>query len=211
MKNHRAYIFLVLLFALSSCAPATPTLLPIETVFAATHGAIMSQTAAAKSLETATPQSTHTHAPTITPFPSATTVLLNIVATSTPTTTPIPSPTNITSGSGNILYACELVQLSPENDYIVKPNESFHWVWHVRNIGTTKWYPDTVSVKYARGAQYYIKKEAPLGDTINIGDVALFRIKMQAPKEPGTYTTTFSLKKGIHYFCYFNLRIIVKK
>ncbi len=211
MKKYRPlYIFLILFFVLSSCTPApAPTLLPIETVFAATHGAIMSQTAAAKPLETDTPQPTETRAPTLTPVPSATNVVL--VPTITPTPTAIPSPTNITSGSGNVLYACELVQLNPGDTYVVKPNESFHWVWRVRNIGTKKWFPDTMFLKYARGAEYYIKKKAPLGDPTDVGEVGIFRIKMQAPKEPGTYTTTFSLNKGIHYFCYFKLKIIVKK
>ncbi|HIE24637.1 MAG TPA: hypothetical protein EYP74_01410 [Anaerolineales bacterium] len=212
MRKYRfIYIFLVLFFALSSCAPAPPTLLPIETVFAATHSAIMTRTAKAKPPETATPLTRNTLAPTLTPFPSATTVLLNIVATSTPTVEPSVTPTNITSGSGTVLYACELVSISPKKGYVAKPNEKIKWIWHVRNIGTQKWYPKTMVAKYRSGEPFYVQKEYPMQKITHVGDVAVFDIRAQAPNEPGSYRMTFSLKKGIHYFCYYTLKIIVKK
>lgn len=211
MKNYQiGYIFLVLLFALSSCAPATPALLPIETVFAATHSVLLTQTAKAKSAETATPLATSTRAPTPTPFPSATTVILNIVATSTPTVLPTITPTNITSGSGNVLYACELVSLSPKDGYVVKPNEKFKWVWRVRNIGTKKWLTSATSAKYVRGTPFYKEKEVGLSKNTGVGDVGEFRIPMVAPHAPGTYKIVYSLKRGIHKFCYYDLTIIVK-
>ncbi len=211
MKNHHAtYIFFAILFALSSCAPATPALLPIETVFAATHSVILTQTARAKSAETATPLATNTLAPTPTPFPSATTVILDIVATSTPTVLPTITPTNITSGSGNVLYACELVSLSPKDGYVAKPNEKFKWIWRVTNIGTKKWQANATSAKYVRGTPFYKDKEVSLSKNTQVGDVGEFRIPMVAPHDPGTYTIVYSLKRGIHTFCYYDLTITVK-
>ncbi|HIE25226.1 MAG TPA: hypothetical protein EYP74_04420 [Anaerolineales bacterium] len=203
------YIFPLLLFALASCAPATPTLLPIETVFAATHGALMTQTAKAKPPETVTPTSTSTVALTPTPYPSATVV--SLTATFTPTATPPYTPTNITSGEGDVFYACELDKLSPGDDYLVKPNEKFKWIWRVRNIGTKAWYPDTMYAKYDSGSSFHTKSRFPVGDPTEVGKIGVFVLQMQAPKKPGTYTTTFSLKKGVHYFCYYSLRIIVRE
>jgi hypothetical protein len=80
----------------------------------------------------------------------------------------------------------------------------------VRNIGTKKWWTDTMFVTYVSGAEYYIKKEFALGSPTDIDEIGVFSIKMQAPEKPGTYTTTWSLKKGIHSFCYAQLKIIVK-
>ncbi len=210
-KYPRLLILLMFLFLLSACAPSTPQpLVPIETVFAATMDAINAQTAAAMPpTATFTPTPINTRRPTLTPVPSATAVVLT--PTFTPTITPVYTPTNITSGSGNVLYACELVQLSPGSGYEAKPNEKFRWVWKVRNIGTKKWWTDTMFAAYASGSEFYVKKEFALGSPTDIGEVGVFSIKMQAPKEPGTYTTTWSLKKGIHTFCYAQLKIVVKK
>ena len=160
-KYSLVFILLAFFLTFSACAPVEQAI-PIETVFAATHAAIMAQTAAAMPKETTTPTPINTRRPTMTPFPSATIVVLT--PTHTPTLTPVYTPTNITSGSGNVLYACEIVKLSPESGYIVKPNERFKWTWTVKNIGTTKWWTDTMFVTYASGAQYHLKKEFSLGD-----------------------------------------------
>ncbi|MBT3320662.1 MAG: hypothetical protein HN392_00060 [Anaerolineae bacterium] len=214
MKKYRSlYLYIILVFAISSCTPApAPTLIPIETVFAATHNALMAQTAAAKPRETAIPSMTSTRAPTPTPFPSATIVHLIATDTPMPTATIIAdTPTNISSGSGTVLYACEIVQLTPADEHIIKPNEAFKWVWYITNVGTTKWSPDTVYARYVRGSQFFVDLETPLDDTFSVGETNSVSIKMRAPTEPGTYWAVFSLKKGIHDFCYAKLTIIVQK
>ena len=209
-KNRLIFILLISLLALSACAPKPKVeALPIETVFAATYAAIMAQTAAAEPMETLVPTSVSTLRPTSTSFPTATIVVL--APTNTPTLTPPSTPTNITSGSGNVLYACNILSPSPQSGYLVKPGERFTWTWQVENIGTTRWRGDSMSVVYIRGTYYALEKEYPLGDHINVGDNDILTIRMQAPKEPGTYITTWSLEKGIHNFCYAQLRIIVRK
>ena len=207
MKKYLLYIFLLIAFVLSGCTAETPpTLVSIETIVAGTQSAAMAETELAIPFESMTPSPTFTRAPTLTPYPSATDVIL------TATFTPIPvTPTNITSGEGDVLYACELVELSPGDDYLVKPNGKFNWTWRVRNIGTKEWETDTMFAQYARGSAFHTKNRFPLGDPTDVGEVGVFLIKMQAPKKEGTYTTTFSLKKGVHYFCYYSLRIVVRK
>lgn len=212
-KTHLLSLALILLFALSACAPpATPEPPSIETIVAATYAVAKAQTAAAMPTATLIPptatevRATATLYPTDTPF-----FVPSITPTFTNTPTPAYTATNITSGSGDILYACNIVSLSPANGTVFKPNEEFHWVWKVENIGTAKWWPDTAYVKYSSGDTFYIKKEAAIGDPTDPGEIGNFRVKMQAPKEPGTYTTTWSMRKGIHYFCYAQLKIVVEK
>ena len=212
MKKHTpVYTLLILLFALSACTPApTQPLMPAETAFAATYAVILAKTAAA--MPSDTPMPTETRRPTLTPFPTATTYVLILTPTFTPTITITPSPTNVTSGSGTVLYACEFVGLSPENEYTATPNEIVRWAWYVRNVGTTKWYKDSMFVAYENGAKIYAGKEKkfPLKTATGVGEVGEFTIRLRAPSEPGKYTTLWALQKGIHDFCYAQLIVHVK-
>ena len=205
------FILLSFVIALSACAPTPIEVIPIETVFVATLSAIQSQTAAAMPpTETPTPTLINTLRPTITPFASATNVIIILTATYTPSMTPEPTATNITSGSGDVLYSCNIVSLSPEDVYEVKAGDEFKWYWQVQNIGTTKWWPDEVYVKYADGAEIYNKeRQFRVKEPTDVGEIGNFVVRMKAPKEPGTYTTLWALKKGIHRFCYATLKVVV--
>ena len=211
-KDTPIYTLLILLFTLSACtsAPKEP-LVPVETVFAATYAAIQAKTAAAMPSNTPTPIGTLR--PTLTPYPTATTFVVILAPTFTPTVTITPSPTNVTSGSGTVLYACEFVEFSPNSTYTAKPDEVIRWVWRVKNVGTTKWYKDSMFVAYANGAKIYAgqDKKSPLKTATGVGEVGEFTVRLRAPKEPGKYTTVWSLQKGIHDFCYAKLVVDVKK
>ena len=214
MKRYRAlYICLITILSLSACTPvATPQPPSLETIVAATYAAAKAQTEAAMPSETPIPTTPTAARSTLTPFPTATTfVLPSFTPTFTITPTPAYTATNITSGSGDIIYACNIIKLSPESGYVVKPNEDFKWIWEVENIGTAKWWPDTAYIRYSRGAEFHVKKQAAVGDPTDPGEIGIFKVKMHAPKEPGSYTTTWSIRKGIHEFCFAQLKIIVKK
>ena len=217
-KKHRPqYLLVVVALLLSSCTPIYPEqpYIPVETIVAATYAAISAQTAAARPPNTATPlPPTATRPPaTSSPTPTSTFVinLASITPSSTPTTTAEPTATNVTSGSGTVLYSCNILSLSPANVYRVKANESFNWVWQVENIGTTTWDPASVKVVYADGTQLSNQNRYPLKDRTKPGQNTLFTIKMHAPSEPGAYTTTWSMRKDIHTFCYVKLEIEVFK
>lgn len=213
MQKYQAiYILLTLLLFLSGCTPAPVVApLPIETVFAATHAALVAQTAAAMPKESTTPTLAPTLRPTQTLAPTSTLLVLPPTNTPTATIAIIPTATNVVSSSGEVVYSCKLIDLSPKNGYEVKPNEKIIWEWEVENTGTRKWWSDTVIVTYSRGASFHNNKEYHLNSPTDIGETGMFRIKMTAPKVPGKYTTTWSMRKGIHYFCYAQLQIIVKK
>lgn len=215
MKKYRVVsVFLIALFAISACMPTpTPVFVSVETIVAATYAAISAQTEAARPPATPIPPTpTNTRPPaTITPTPTATFVISSPTPSLTVTPSPEPTSTNISSGSGTVLYACDIVGLSPESGVIVKPGEEFKWIWRVTNIGTTAWRPETTFAVYKSGSAFYVKKEVQLGEPASIGETIQVIIKMRAPKETGTYTTTWSLHKGIHDFCYADLRIVVLK
>lgn len=212
-KTKFLYLALILLFSLSACMPAaTPEPPSIETIVAATYAVAKAQTAAVLPTVTNAPPTATEARDTATPYPTETPfVVPSFTLTFTPSPTPAYTATNITSGSGDILYACNIVSLSPADGTTFKTNEEFHWVWKVENIGTAKWWPDTAYIKYNSGDAFYIKKEAAIGDPTDPGEIGNFRVKMQAPKEPGTYTTIWSMRKGIHTFCYASLKIVVEK
>ena len=213
MKKYRSfYILLITILTLSACTPATPAPPSIGTIVAATHAAAQAQTAAALPTATLILPSPVRRRATSTLLPTATLFVFSSStprATSTPTATA--TATNVTSGSGTVLYSCDILGLSPKNGFEVKPNEKFKWIWSVRNIGTVRWVSEDTIAKYVSGATYHIEKEVPLQSSVNLGKTGQFIIRMKAPSTPGTYTTLWSMRKGIHDFCYAKLVIIVKK
>ena len=213
MKKYRFfYMPLIVLLSLSGCIFTPVEAVSIETIAAATYAVIQAQTAAAMPIATLVPPTLTELRSTLTPYPTSTTfVILSPTPTLTSTATPAYTATNATSGSGTILYACDVLSTSPESVYVVKPNEKFKWTLNVKNTGTAKWWPDSTYIKYSHGAEYYVDKESAIERPTDPEETGIFIVKMQAPKGPGTYTTTWSMRKGIHYFCYVQLRIVVKK
>ena len=215
-KRYRPfYILLIAMIALSGCAPAAPAqpYLSVETIAAATYAVIAAQTEAARPTATPIPPTpTATRPPgTATPTPTATFVLSTFTPTFTPPAPPVPTATTISSGSGTVVYSCDIVSASPENGYQAKPNEEFFWVWRVKNTGTSTWQEGEVKAAYYGGVDYSKKDEIVLDNTTPSGQVAEFRVKMITPKTLGRHTTTWSLRKGIHTFCNVQLQIYIVK
>ena len=211
--EHLLYLLLVVVIALSGCSPATPApYVPVETIVAATYAAISAQTQAARPPNTPTPPPpTATHPPsTDTPTPTVTFVISTLTPPATSTPTPEPTRTNVTSGSGTVLYSCNINSTSPANGAELKAGQDFLWVWQVQNTGTTTWKPDTLKVVYDSGEQLSAKNSFSTDDVTKPGDVTQIKLKMHTPKAPGTYRTIWFLRKEIHSFCYVELKIIVK-
>ncbi len=213
IKKHRPFLlFLIFTLLIAGCTPvAEQPYVPVETIVAATYAAISAQTAAARPPNTPTPlPATPTRRPsTITPTPTTTFVLPSFTPIFTQTSTLEPTATNVTGGSGSVLYDCNIISLSPESVYEVKANQDFFWIWEVENTGTTAWVPDIVKIAYTGGTQLAKDKRFPLNERTQPGKIAYFKIKMRALKEPGTYDTTWALRKDIHMFCYEKLVIEV--
>ena len=191
-----------------SSAPTVPTLNPdsINRIIAQTAGAASTQTAAA--IPTSTPTQTFTPTPrgTNTPEPTVTETL--VLVYETPTIFVIP-PITITSTRSNKDYLCEVLN-SPTDGTIYSPRLDFKVRWRFRNVGRQKWDPSLVTFIYDYGDRFHKTSSYNLEKAVDVGYVAELFVEMQAPKDPGTYTTHWTLRVSGDKFCKVSLTIGVK-
>jgi len=183
-------------------APSVPTTDPnaISTYIAQTANVAASQTAAA--MPTFTPTATFTSTPrnTNTPEPTATATVIFVFF----------SPTAVVPTTSNESYACAVMITTPANGTTFSSRQSFDAVWQVKNIGKKEWDKNTVDYAYLSGDKFHKVAGYDLTTTVARGDTTLLDAAMQAPKNPGTYTTTWSLRVGTSTFCPVTLSITVK-
>lgn len=195
-----------------ACVPSlttqpVPTVDPgaINTFIAQTANAALTQTAAVLPSATLTPFLTPTRS-TDTPTPTVTSTVIFIF----PTPTPIILPTG-TSVSSSDNYACQLVRVSPPNGTTFSPRDDFDIFWTVKNIGKRRWDRTDIDYLYSGGAKihkisgYDLPKNVPVGGTIDLG------VDVQAPKDPGTYSTTWIMSTGNRNFCPLDFTIVVQE
>ena len=208
-KHPLLVIFISAALLVSACAPTPPPYVPIETIVAATYAAISAQTEAARPPNTPTPLPPTPTRPvgTATATPTATFVLASITPTFTPSSTPEPTATTLVSGSGNLSYSCIILSSSPTSVSRVKTGSEIQWALQIENSGTSRWDPKDVEVRFSGGTNLASKKAFEISGPAKPGQNITIKIKLNAPKEPGVYTTTWVLKKGIHQFCNMDLEI----
>lgn len=188
-----------------SAAPAVPTLDP------GTVNQIIAQTAEAASTQTAAAVPTSTPTETFTPMPHMTNTLQPTITAfvyNTPTAFVIPPPT-ITSTLSNKDYLCEVLN-SPTDGTIYSPRLEFKVRWRLKNVGRLKWDINSVDFVFDYGDKFYKTSGYDLGKTIDVGYVAEIFVEMVAPKDPGTYTSHWSLRAGNEKFCKVSFAIGVK-
>jgi hypothetical protein len=90
------------------------------------------------------------------------------------------------------------------------PRNDFDAVWRVRNNGQRNWDRNSIDFIYDSGekihkvAGYDLSSNVRTGDTIDLG------VDMVAPRDPGTYSTTWTLRVGDREFCKMSLTIVVR-
>jgi hypothetical protein len=182
--------------------PAPPTFNPlsINTIIAQTAGAAATQTFVLQPTltPTVTPTKTPTEVPTSTP-----TFLWNIF---TPT---VPSPTETLEISSNP-YACRLASQSPADNSVVGKNVDFAVLWQVINVGANGWDGNSVDYHYFNGDKLHKSAAYDLPNSVPTGGQIDIIVNMKAPKEEGTYTTTWSLRVGKEDFCKLHLTVEVR-
>jgi hypothetical protein len=214
MSNHKIkpIAWLVALAVIMACvptisAPTVPTIDPgaVNTFIAQTAVAAINQTAAA--LPSSTPTATFTSTPrnTDTPEPTPTNTIVFILPSSTPVI-----PTASGGGSGSRRYACQLISMSPPNGTVYKSREDFDAKWSVKNIGQRAWEKDSTDYLYLSGDKLHKVSGYDISKTVKIGDATDIIVDMVAPKQPGTYTTNWTLAIGSELFCTLSLTITVK-
>lgn len=190
-------------------APAVPTLDPdsINRIIAQTAAAASTQTAAA--IPTSTPTVTFTPTPRGTNTPEPTFTETVVFVYNSPTAFVIPTLTRTFSPTSKNDYACEVLD-GPPDGTIYSPRLEFKVRWRFKNVGRREWDAESVDFVYDRGDRFHRVAGYDLTKDTKIGEVAEFFVEMQAPKDPGTYTTHWTMTTGDLKFCKVSLTIGVK-
>jgi hypothetical protein len=209
-QNHRLTAILFVLVLLLACAPiptavppvAPPTFDPssLNTVIAQTAGAAATQTFI--SLPTSTATATATKTPTETP--TSTPTFLFLVSTAT-----VVSATPTLEISSNP-FACRLVSQNPANNSVLDKNADFAVIWQVINVGANAWDANSVDYHFFSGEKLHKASVYDLQNSVPTGGQTDIIVNMKAPKEQGTYLTTWALRVGKDDFCKLKLTIEIR-
>lgn len=108
-------------------------------------------------------------------------------------------------------YTCEWVNQQPPDYVVVKPRQSFDMNWTVVNSGTAVWHAGSTMVAYYDGYPMHTHMAAyALTENVGLGEKLHVRVDMEAPKLPGTYTTSWALLTGNTRICRMYLILTVK-
>ena len=195
----------------SFVTPGVPTVDPgaVNTFIAQTVDAATTRTAAAIPSATLTPTIT----PTFTPSPTFTSTVVFILASPTPLVVPTFTNTAFSlggSGTSSDNYACQVTRVSPPNGSSFSPRDDFDVVWTVKNIGQRNWDRNDIDYIYSSGAKIHKISGYDLPANVRVGNSVDLGVDVQAPKDPGTYSTTWTLRRGSNEFCPLRFTIVVR-
>jgi hypothetical protein len=208
-QNYRMPAMFLAIALLLACAPiavATPPvpptfdLLSLNTAIAKTAGAAATQTYVL--LPTLTPSSTVTKTPT--EVPSSTPTFLFLIATPT-----VPSLTPTLDASAGPL-ACRIVSQTPGDNTVFAAKATFEAHWLVLNTGKSVWDVNSADYRYAGGDQLHKVSGYDFNQSVSPGGSVDFVVAMQAPGDPGTYSTRWQIAVGKERFCPMSIKIVVK-
>ena len=107
-------------------------------------------------------------------------------------------------------YQCSLVSEKPTSGSSIEHKADFDAVWTVRNTGWKNWETSEVDFYYISGQKMQQGDDLfDLPSGVATGKTVKLTVDMVAPKNPGTYTTSWGLKVGSQSFCTFSLVINV--
>ncbi|MDX9991294.1 MAG: transporter substrate-binding domain-containing protein [Anaerolineales bacterium] len=117
------------------------------------------------------------------------------------------NPVEIGQPSGNY---CVVTKVLPTD--AIKVRENFDAVWTVRNISGQEWRTDTVDYKFISGTKMHEKSSYDLTQTIKDGESANIIVDMNAPDQPGFYSTNWAIVAGNKTLCILTItvRVIAK-
>jgi hypothetical protein len=212
-------IWCVALVVILACVPSLPvTSVEVPTIDPNAVGTMIMQTAFAAStqtaaaLPTATPTASFTPTPrnTDTPEPTATNTIVFILFSPTANIS-IGSGSGISGGSSSDPYACKVTSFSPASGTSFKPRAAFDARWTITNIGKNKWESNSVDYSYLSGDKIHKVESYDLPAGVEPGGSISIIVEMLAPKDPGSYTTAWSLRVDTNKFCPLILTITVNE
>jgi len=211
-RKTKLLVWLTALALVMACAPSlvTPS---VPTVNPGAVGTIIAQTVNAASTQTAAALPSLTPSPTLTPIvntetpiPTATATVIFILSSPTP----LVIPTFTSSGTSSDNFACRVTRVSPANGTSFNPRDDFDAIWTVRNIGQRNWDRNSIDIIYSSGAKIHKVSGYDLDSNVKVGDSIDVGVDMQAPKDSGTYSTTWVMRRGDNAFCTLTLTIAVR-
>jgi len=113
------------------------------------------------------------------------------------------STTNPTTGS------CQITAVNPGSS--VSKGGDFDGSWTVKNTSGKDWEMNTLDYKYVSGTKMQTNGDIfDLNTVVKSGDSIKIVVDMLAPKDAGTYTTSWALVRGGTTVCNLNLTVRVK-
>ena len=214
----KVIVWLIVVGLIMACVPSLATPLPpvdpnvVNTFIAQTVNAASTQTSAV--LPTSTQTATYTPTPRNTDTPTPTSTATVIFILSTPTPLVIPTFTVVSSGGGggssSDNFACQVISVSPANGTTFGSRADFDAVWRVRNIGQRQWDRSEIDYRYASGDKIHKVEIYDLPANVPRNGTTDIIVDMVAPRNAGTYSTTWNLNRGARSFCTMTLRIVVQ-
>jgi hypothetical protein len=207
-QNYRILAIFLAIALLLACAPiavatppAPPTfdLLSINTIIAQTAGAAATQTFVLQPTSTPMPTATKTPTETLTSTPTFLFVLF------TPTVPSLTPTLDINAKP----YLCRVISQTPADNTGFTRGISFEAHWQVINVGTFAWDENSADYRYFTGDNLHKTDAFDFDQSVPTGGIVDLVVPMQAPDEPGTYTTTWRIAVGKERFCPMSITIVV--
>ncbi|MFN3490668.1 MAG: NBR1-Ig-like domain-containing protein [Anaerolineales bacterium] len=202
---------LTILFSLAltlACVPTLPTTsAPIPTFdlnAPLTAIVLTANAAAAQTQQFAPPTLTATATPTRTPLPTET--ITPTFVFFLPTST-VP-PTQIPAGSSGKDLDCQIISQDPPENALITMQSQFTAKWIVANVGLKTWPSDNTDYRYFSGDKLHLQPIYDFEKNIAAGDRVELTVAMQAPSQPGVYSTIWRITIGQESFCNMKITII---
>jgi hypothetical protein len=215
MLKQKVLLWLVALALILACVPTFAA--PFPTADPNAVNTFIAQTANAASTQTAAAQPTLTYTPTVTPTrltdtpsPTATATVIFILSTPTPLVIPTFTFISGSSGTSSADFSCQVISVDPANGTAFEERAKFDTTWRVRNNGQRTWDRNSVDFLYDSGDRIHRVAGYDLNANVRSGDTTNLSAAMEAPQNPGTYSTTWTLRRGDSEFCRMSLTIVVR-
>jgi hypothetical protein len=207
-KKYRTFVSLTAGVFMLACAVPGLVPEPIPTFDAnapLTSIVLTADEAATQTALLTTPSETPTLTPPPTNTPTETGTPTFIFSVATHTLTPTP----VTLVPSNVDFACQVVAQFPANESVMARGETFEARWRVVNVGNRVWERGSADYIYFNGSALHRASRYDFSITVAPRVSVELVVSMQAPTEPGTYTTGWRINIGRNNFCPMTLTIVV--
>jgi hypothetical protein len=210
--------------ALSAPTPQPSAPGAVETIIFETAVAARTQTAELlPPTQAVTSTPTPTKTPTNTPSPTPTILILLPTYTQVvlPTLTLLPGEGGGEAGDKTQTPSpnehnykgtkkCAVVGQNPPDGTVFRPRQKFTGRWTIENTGTAAWKKGWFDYQYLGGDKFHDRARYDMNYILDPGDTIDIKVVMHAPKQPGSYETTWIFGSKKNALCKMTLAIVVE-